>query len=74
VALIRVGQLGAKLRQLGKLYGLARMLDFSCVKQVVEDRSETAQLPESGVVEFHYGLPVADTAHGRTEPNHGFFP
>jgi hypothetical protein len=28
------------------------VLDLSCVEYVVDNRSETAQLPESGIVKF----------------------
>lgn len=72
LTLIRVEQVRAELRQCSKVHSLVRMLYLSCVQQVVEDRSETAQLPESGVVKFHVGLPVfsrydscrTDLAHG----------
>src|SRR6266702_7028953 len=49
------------------------MLYLSCVQQVVEDRGETAQLPESGVVKFHVGLPVFSRYGScRTDLAHGF--
>jgi hypothetical protein len=40
------------------MYRLVGMLYLTRVQQVVEYRSETAQLPESGVVKFHVGFPI----------------
>lgn len=73
LALIRVEQMRAELRQCSKMYSLLGMLYLTCVQQVVEDRGETAQLPESGVVEFHVGLPVFSRYGScRTDLAHGF--
>jgi hypothetical protein len=58
LTLIRLEQVRAELRQCRQMYSLARMPDLTCVQQVVENLSETAQLPEIGVVKFHVGLPV----------------
>lgn len=58
LTLIRLEQVRAELRQCGKMYSLVRMLDLTCVQQVVENRRETAQLPEIGIVKFHVGFPV----------------
>jgi hypothetical protein len=41
-----------------QVHRLVCVLDLSCVEYVIENRSETAQLPESGVVKFHVGPPV----------------
>lgn len=73
LTLIRVEQVRAELRQCSKMYSLVRMLYLSCVQQVVEDRSETAQSPESGVVKFHVGLPFFSRYGScRTDLAHGF--
>ncbi len=58
LTLIRLEQVRAELCQCSKMFSLVRMLDLTCIQQVVENRSETAQVPEIGVVEFHVGLPV----------------
>jgi hypothetical protein len=73
LTLIRLEQVRAELRQCGKMYSLVRMLDLTCVQQVVENRSETAQLPEIGVVKFHAGLPVFSVSpeHPLSDPAEG---
>jgi len=59
LALIRVKQVRAELRQGSQMHRLVRVLYLTRVQHVIECRSETAQLPEGGVVKFHVGFSIA---------------
>src|ERR1700758_353892 len=59
LAVIRVEQRCAQLRECREMHSLARVFELSRVQDVVEDRSEPAQLPESCDVQFHVVPPEA---------------
>lgn len=73
LTLIRLEQVRAELCQCSKMYSLVRMLDLTCIQQVVENGSHTAQLPETASPSFMLDfLSSADTADAARAVAHGF--